>query len=234
MSGSRTLVVTGAALAAMLLLAGCQGLPFPVPSPSGSASGGSGGSGGGSDSGGSADGGDVDVSQVTGEPAAGGLIDPCSLLTVEEVEAATGVGVLGVVRGAVKSDGSQLCAYAMDAEGSAHSALSGSPLLPDDGSLGTLVNGLHGSGAAVGVLLSAQDPDADLGGDGSEEPPPQVQIKNLDLGKSSFVVATPNGGAGFAANNQNVLLTIMDLIAGPASTDTLESLVTSAYHRLES
>ncbi|MEO8094279.1 MAG: hypothetical protein ABI632_05010 [Pseudolysinimonas sp.] len=201
-----------------------------MPSPTDSGSGGSGGT----DGSGNSAGGDVDVSQVTGDPVSDGLIDPCSLLTVAEIEAATGVTVLQVVRGAVKNNGSQLCAYAMDAEGSTHAALAGSPLVPDDGGLLSVVNGLKGGGAAIGVLLSAQDPDTDYsGGDDSGAPSPQIDIQKLDLGKGGFAIATPNGGAAIAANPQNVLLTIMDLIAGPSSSASLSSMLTAAYGRLE-
>lgn len=228
MSRLRVSLLPATVLAAAVLLSACQGVPFPSPTPSalGDGSGGTGAT-------------DVDVSEVTGDPPAEGLVDPCSLLTVDEIEAATGVAVLGVVRGAVKSDGSQLCAYAMDAEGSTHSALAGTPLLPDDGGIGSVVNGLKAGSAAVGVLLSEQDPDTDLGagdeGDGDGEgQPPGVTIQQLSLGKGAFVAATPNGGAAIAANPQNVLLTIMDLIAGPADPSALASLLTAAYGRLES
>ena len=227
MSRARVPLLPAAILAGALLLTACQAVQLPSPTPTAPADGGAGG----------AAGNDVDVSEVTGDPPADGLVDPCSLLTVDEIEAATGVAVLGVVRGAVKSDGSQLCAYAMDAEGSTHSALAGTPLLPDDGGVGSVVNGLKAGSAAVGVLLSEQDPDMDLGsddeGDGGDQPP-GVTIQQLSLGKGAFVAATPNGGAAIAANPQNVLLTIMDLIAGPADASALASLLTAAYGRLES
>ena len=204
-----------------LLLAGCQSLPMPTPSPTAS--------GGGA----SQDGDEVDTSTVTGAEPADGLVDPCSLLTVGEIEAATGVSVTAVVRGAVKDDGSQICAYAMDAEGATAAAMAGMPGMPAGG-LGDVVNGLEAGGAVVGVILSAQEPDVDYTGsdDPDDDPPPGLTTQQLDLGKGGVAVATPNGGAAIVANNYNVLLTIMDLIAGPADADSLASLARTAYGRL--
>lgn len=218
-----------ATLALAISLAGCQSLGMPTPSPTATSGGSSSGQGGGSD----ADA--VDVSKVTGAEPSDGLVDPCTLLTTAEIEAATGVKVVGVVRGAVQSDGSQICAYAMDAAGAPASALAGTPGLPGNSSLGAVVNGMKAAGGVIGVVLAAQDPEADYGGgDSGDAPPPQLDVKKLSLGKGAVVVGTPNGGAGFAANTTNVLLTVMDLIAGPASTTTLSTLLTTAYHRLES
>jgi hypothetical protein len=132
----------------------------------------------------------------------------------------------------VQDDGSQLCAFAMDAGGSTAEAMAGVPGLPPEG-IGAAVHGLKNGAAVVGVQLSAQDPDEDFSSDGDEEgPPPEVQLQQLDLGKAAFVAATPNGGAAVVANEQNVLLTIMDLIAGPASAEALTTLLTTAYGRL--
>lgn len=215
------------ALTAALALAGCQSLPMPTPSPTPTAV-----NDGGSSSG-STSPPDVDVSAVEGESPADGLVDPCSLLSVEEVQAATGVAVLGVVRGAVQNDGSQICAFAMDATGSTAAALAGTPGLPSGG-LGDVVNTMKAGGAVIGVILSAQDPDDDYSAtdDSGDAPPPEIQVTPLTLGKGGAVVATPNGGAAFVANDYNVVLTIMDLIAGPASTEALTSLVEAAYSRL--
>jgi len=216
-------------LTAAIALTGCQSLKMPTPSPTATSGGGSSGQNGGGDAGA------VDVSKVTGAEPSGDLIDPCSLLTTAEIEAATGVHVLGVVRGAVHSDGSRVCAYAMDAGGAPASALAGVPALPTDTSVGSLVAGMKGAGGVVGVELSAQDPQDDYGGDDNgDAPPPQLDVKKLGLGKGAVAVGTPNGGAAFAANPTNVLLTIMDLIEGPASADTLSTLLTTAYGRLES
>lgn len=218
-----------AILTLAVALTGCQSLSMPTPSPTATSGGTSSGQNGGS----GADA--VDVSKVTGAEPSEGLVDPCTLLTTAEVEAATGVKVLGVVRGAVHSDGSQVCAYAMDATGAPAAALAGVPGLPGDSSLGAVVNGMKGAGGVIGIILAAQDPEADYGGsDSGDAPPPQLDVKKLSLGKGAVVVGTPNGGAGFAANTANVLLTVMDLIAGPASTTTLSTLLTTAYHRLES
>ena len=213
------------AIVAIVILSRCQTLPFPTPTPTNSGSG-----GGEVDNGGSST--DLDVSTVEGVEASGDLVDPCSLLTVEEVEAAFGVAVLKVVRGEVHNDGSQICAYAMDAVGSTAAAMAGQPGMPAGG-LGDVVNALENGSAVVGVILSAQDPDADFSdsGDG-EDTPAEIQATPLDLGKGGVVVATPNGGTAIVANDTNVLLTIMDLIAGPASSDALTSLVTTAYGRL--
>lgn len=217
-------------VAALAALAACQSLPYPSgsPTPTGAIGGEDGGGGDATSS--PTD--PVDTSDVEGEPVAGGLVDPCSLLSADEVAAATGVAVLSVIRGAVQDDGSQLCAFAMDAQGSTAAAMAGVPGLPPQG-IGSVVNGLKAGGAVVGVQLSAQDPDDLIGSDDeSDPPPPEVQIEELQLGKAGFVVSTPNGGAAFAANEQNVLVTIMDLIAGPASSETLTTLVTTAYGRL--
>jgi hypothetical protein len=113
--------------------------------------------------------------------------------------------------------------------------MTGVPGVPPGG-LGDVVNGLKAGGAVVGVLLSEQDPDDMDSGDeedvGDGDQPPGVEITELDLGKAGFVAATPNGGAAIVANEQNVLLTIMDLIAGPADSAALTTLVTTAYGRL--
>ena len=222
-----TVVVTS------LLLTACQAnLHLGSPTPSGSTTPAISGAGdGGSTSGGSAN---VDVSKVTGADASGDLIDPCSLLSVDEVEAALGVPVLGVVRGAVKSNGSQLCAYAMKASGSTAAALGGFVGVGGDGGFGTLIKGLGSAGGVFGVTLSAQDPNRNLGDTGGDASPPQITITKVPLGKAGFVVSTPNGGAAFAANDTNVLLTLMDLIAGPSDSKALTTLLTTAYGRLES
>jgi hypothetical protein len=215
------------ALLAALTLGGCQVVQFPTPSSSPSATGGSGGDGDAN-----ANGDEVDTSGVEGAEASGDLVDPCSLLTVDEVEAATGVKVLKVVRGEVHADGSQLCAYAMDAAGASETAMAGQPGFPAGG-LGDVINTLEAGTAAIGVQLSAQDPDTDLGdSDPDDAPPPNLTTEKIDLGKGAVATATPNGGAAFAANETNVLLTIMDLIAGPASIDTLKTLLVTAYGRL--
>jgi len=217
-------------LVATIALSGCQSLKMPTPSPT-ATSGGAGSSGQNN----STESGAVDVSKVTGAEPSDGLIDPCTLLTPAEIEAATGVRVVGVVRGAVHSDGSQLCAYAMDAEGAPASAMAGVPALPSDNALGALVAGMKGAGGVVGVQLSAQDPQDDYSGDADgDAPPPQLDVKKLTLGKGAVAFGTPNGGAAFAANPANVLLTIMDLISGPASAETLSTLLKTAYGRLES
>jgi hypothetical protein len=214
------------ALLAALSLGGCQSLPFPTPTPTVS-----GGGGGEVDTGGG--GTDVDVSAVEGVEASGDLVDPCSLLSAAEVEAALGVAVLKVVRGEVHDDGSQICAYAMDAVGSTAAAMAGQPGMPAGG-FGDVINTLENGSAVVGVILSAQDPDTDFSdtGDDDDEAPAQIQATPLDLGKGGMVVATPNGGTAIVANDTNVLLTIMDLIAGPADSVALTSLVTTAYGRL--
>jgi hypothetical protein len=222
-----TIVVTS------LVLTACQAnLNLGIPTPSGSTTPAISGAGdGGSASGGSAN---VDVSKVTGADASGDLIDPCSLLSVDEVEAALGVAVLGVVRGAVKSDGSQICAYAMKAPGSTAAALGGFVGSVDDGGFGTLINGLGTAGGVFGVTLSAQDPDQNLGDTSGDAPPPEITITKVPLGKLGFVVSTPNGGSAVAANDTNVLLMLMDLIAGPSDSKALTTLLTTAYGRLES
>lgn len=213
------------ALVAALSLGGCQSLPFPTPTPTVSG-------GGGGEVGNGGSGTEVDVSAVEGAEATGDLVDPCSLLSVDEIEAALGVAVLKVVRGEVHADGSQICAYAMDAEGSTAAAMAGQPGMPSGG-LGDVVNALENGTAVVGVILSAQDPDSDFSDAGDdEETPAEIQATPLDLGKGGVVVATPNGGTAIVANDTNVLLTIMDLIAGPANSDALTSLVTTAYGRL--
>lgn len=215
-------------LLALATLAGCQSAPMPTGSPTptdGMVQDGSGGEG---------DSSEVDTSEVEGAPAAEGLVDPCSLLSADEVEAALGVAVLAVVRSEVKDDGSQFCAFSMDAQGATAAAMAGQPGFPSGG-LGDVVNGLEAGGAVVGVMLSAQDPEdsgTDAGDEGDDDLPPGVQIQKLPLGKAGFVTVTPNGGAAIVANEQNVLLTIMDLIAGPPDAGALTALVTTAYGRL--
>jgi hypothetical protein len=222
------LLTTAATLCTLVALAGCQSLPFPVPSGSGSASP-QGGQGSGQSGGGS--GGDVDTSAVTGAPVADGLVDPCSLLTLAEIEAATGVSVTAIVRGALQTDGSQICAYAMDAQGATASAMAGIPGMPAGG-LGDEINGLEAGGAVVGVIVSAQDPNVDYSAADDGDTPSQIQAETLALGKGGVAIGTPNGGAAFVANDHNVLLTIMDLIAGPASVEGMKTLATTAYLRL--
>jgi hypothetical protein len=212
---------------ACLALAGCQGgAPMPTPSSTPSASGASDGSG--------VDPGD----QVTpsGATVIGDLGDPCALLTKSEIQKALGVAVLGLVRGEVQPDGSQVCAWSMDAGGSTAAALG--PVMgtvPPLGKLGPVVDAMAASGGVFGVVLQRSDPpDASDDGDddGSTPDHPGVSIKKVQVGAGGAVVATPNGGAAFANDGIHTNLTLMDLIAGPSDGDALESLLTKAYNRL--
>ncbi len=197
---------------------GCQSLPTPTPTPS--------------------DGAAIDGDQPVpgGETAVGALGDPCLLLTKREIEDALGVPVIGVTRGALDADGTQLCAWALDAPGSTAAALGGFVGTIPGGEVGTLVDGLGTAGAVFGVILAPVDP-SDIGsdsGDDSDPAPaePGVTIVKVDLGSGGAVIALPNGGAAFASDGTQTTLTLMDLIAGPSSADTLESLLTTAYNRL--
>lgn len=213
---------------ACLALAGCQGgAPMPTPSSTPSASGDA------------SDGSGVDPGdQVTptGATVIGDLGDPCALLTKGEIQKALGVAVLGVARGEVQPDGSQVCAWAMDAGGSTAAALA--PVMgtaPPLGKLGPVVDAMAGSGGVFGVVLQRSDPpDAseDDTEDGSTPDHPGVSFKKVQIGAGGVVVATPNGGAAFANDGIHTTLTLMDLIAGPSDADALESLLTKAYDRV--
>ncbi|MEO8529055.1 MAG: hypothetical protein ABI435_08245 [Pseudolysinimonas sp.] len=194
------------------LLAGCQGASAPSPTDS--------------PSGGGLPGGSTDA--VQGATKISPLGDPCALLTSDEITTATGVAVLGVVRGEVKADGTQLCAWAMDAEGSASAALAGF----SGSDLGPLISGLSSAGGAVGVQVRPTDPDmtGSQGSDGGGTSP-NVTVVALPLGLGGAAVATPNGGAAFAAN-ATTTITVMKLIAGPATTTEMTDLITLAFGRL--
>lgn len=207
-----------------LLLSGCQGgivlgggspAPTPTTTPSGGALPG------------------IDGSTIGGSDGASFLGDPCNLITSDEVAAATGVAVLNVVRG--ESDpttGHQVCAFVMDAGGATEAALGGY-VGTTGGELGSLIDGLGSAGAVVGVVIDPTDPDL-MEGESTEEndaPPPNIEVVTLDLGIGGVAVATPNGGAAFAATDR-ATLTIMNLIAGPTSTAIMTELVTTAFARM--
>jgi len=207
-----------------LLLSGCQGgvalgggspAPSPTTTPSGGALPGS------------------DGSAISGSDEASFLGDPCNLITSEEVAAATGVAVLGVVRG--ESDpttGHQLCAFVMDAGGATEAAL-GSYVGSTGGELGAIIDGMGSQGGVIGVIIDPTDPDL-MEGDSNEEndpPPANIEVVSLDLGLGATAVATPNGGAAFAATSL-ATITIMNLIAGPTSTEIMTNLVTTAFARM--
>ncbi len=213
------------ALTVSIGIAGCQSAPMPVPSPTPTAS------GTGPDGAVSED----DLVVPAGSTTVGDFGDPCLLLKKSEIEKALGVAVLGVARGELKEDGSQLCAWAMDAEGSSAAALGGFVgTVPGD--FGAVVDGLGTGGAAFGVFVGPVD-SADLGSDdsgdtGDSQPAPGVNIVKVNVGSSGAVVTTPNGGAAFTSDGIRTLLTLMDLITGPPSADALELLLTTAYNRL--
>jgi hypothetical protein len=212
------------ATVAIALLAGCQSstatLGGAAPTPTSSPSGG-GASGDGS-------------VPIGGSSSIGFLGDPCNLITAQEVTAATGVAVVAVVRGEPEAGtGRQICAFAMDAAGSTAAAMQGYVGFGGDSELGSLTTGLGTSGGVVGVIIDVTDPDmmSGSGDDGSDAPPPELDVRKLDLGISAVVVGTKNGGAAFAAN-EAATLTIMDLIAGPTSTDVMEKLLRTAFARM--
>jgi hypothetical protein len=219
---SRSVLVGGVVA---LLLCGCQGGVVlgggsPAPTPTSTSSGAALPDSGGSTIGGSAE--------------ASFLGDPCNLITSEEVAAATGVAVLGVVRGeADPTTGHQVCAFEMDAGGATEAALGSYVGTVPGGELGSLIDGMGTAGGVVGVVIDPTDPDM-MEGDSSEEndaPPPNIEAVTLDLGIGGVAVATPNGGAAFAAT-ERATITIMNLIAGPTSTEIMTSLVTTAFARM--
>jgi hypothetical protein len=204
-----------------LALAGCQSLPMPVPSGSSTPSGGA------------LDGVSGDQAP-TGSTVIGKLGDPCSLLTAGEIQQSLGVAVLGVVRGEVQSNGSQVCAYAMDAPGSTAAALGSFVGTLGTGEAGQVVDAMGSSGGVFGVVLQPVDPNdsSNSSSDGEGSTEPGITVTKVQLGAGGAVVATPNGGSAFASDGTTTTLMLMDLIAGTPSSDALQALLTKAYGRL--
>lgn len=213
------------ALGLGITLAGCQGsVSMPVPSGSATSS---------HTPSAAAFPSEDDLITPGGSTVIGKLGDPCALLNKSEIEKALGVAVLRVVRGSVDADGTQYCAWAMDAPGSTAAALGAFVGTLPSGGFGDVVNGLGGSGGVFGVVLTPGDGS----GAGDEAPsedgsPPGTTIRKLKMGGGGVVIASQSGGAAVVYDGIRTNLMLMDLVAGPASADALSSLLTLAYDRL--
>lgn len=169
----------------------------------------------------------------TGSSAIGSLGDPCELLTSDEVAAATGHAVLAVVRGEAGADGTQSCAWAVDAPGVTAGMAAAFGIDPSAPEIGPFLSSLQegGSTGMVGIVVTRVDaPVGDDSGDGGPADP-NVVVTEVPIGEKALVVSTPNGGAGFCYVGADVAIQLMWLIQGTPTPATLASTLTVAYDR---
>lgn len=173
------------------------------------------------------------TADVGGSTTIGALGDPCTLLTVAEVESATGHHVIAVSRGEPRTDGSspasQTCVWVTD--GPASTSMTG--LIGAFGGDASAVETLSTTGGPVGITLTQADTTSGSTDSGTPDPNNPVQIVMVPaLGPDAAVVVLPEGGAGFAAGSGSKVVMLMVLLGETFTADQLTSLLSPAVGRL--